>query len=53
MKQPQRWVHKLDKEKAIILSNGKVVGDPCVWNVANDKNSSKNKVTYSSTLPMA
>jgi len=53
MKQPQPWMHKLHNEKAIILSNGKVVGDPCVWNVVKDKNSCKIKVTYSSTLPMA
>ncbi|KAF3672494.1 hypothetical protein FXO37_07486, partial [Capsicum annuum] len=30
---PKPWVHKFQKEKAKILSSGKVVGDPGIWNM--------------------
>jgi len=45
------YIH-FKKGKARILSSGKVVGDPGVWNVVNDRNPSKNKAASSSTLPM-
>ncbi|KAH0672087.1 hypothetical protein KY284_023174 [Solanum tuberosum] len=43
---------RIKKRKARILSSGKVVGDPGVWNVVNDRNPSKNKAASSSTFPM-
>ncbi|PHT54908.1 Peptide-N4-(N-acetyl-beta-glucosaminyl)asparagine amidase A [Capsicum baccatum] len=49
---PKPWLHKLQKGKAKILSSGKVVGDPGIWNVVRDRNPSKQKQTVSSTLPV-
>ncbi|KAG5586703.1 hypothetical protein H5410_047137 [Solanum commersonii] len=43
---------KNGEEKAKILSSGKVVGDPGVWNVVKDKNTGKKKVITTQAHPM-
>lgn len=40
-REPKPWVHKFKKDRARILSSGKVVEDLGLWNVVKDRSPSK------------